>query len=283
MGALDFLTAVQNQDGGWPYRMGGPSAPEATCHAVLACALGGGERAARAGLTWLTRALGDDGALHLPEEPTPHWTTSLVLYVLSTLREAPDIQARVVRRLLAWQVQLADTDAMVRLNAHLSGWSWNEGTFSWVEPTAYALLALKRVGWGTHPRVLAGTTLLLDRVCATGGWNYGNPEVMGRALPAFPDPTAWALLALQGSFVPLSVIQGGLDFLAREVPSYPSVLALALGSLALSAWGRSVDGLVSALRARQSVDGSWRQQVAVTALAELALLAASGGEHAFRL
>lgn len=282
--ALGFLRAAQNGDGGWPYVPGQASTPEATCHAVLACALAGEQTAARAGLSWLEQGVGTDGAFHLAGEAAAHWTTSLVLYVFSTLDVLPDMRPRLIARLLAWEVMRTDTDAMVRLNARLAGWSWNEGTFSWVEPTAYALLALKKAGEAAHPRVLEGVTLLMDRVCSGGGWNYGNPEVIQRQLPAFPDPTAWALLALQQSPVPENVIAAGLDFLARDVPTYPSSLALALGGLALLAWGRSADELRMALRARQATDGSWRQRVHNTALAVLALLAwEEGGPHAFRL
>ncbi len=281
--ALAFLRAVQNADGGWPYLPGNASTPEATCHATLACALGGASLAARAGLTWLTRHVAADGTVRLNGDDQAHWTGSLALYVLACLDEAPDVRAQLSARLLEWRVQRSDTDALVRLNARLAGWSWNESAFSWVEPTAYALLALKRVGLVTHPRVLEGITLLLDRACSGGGWNYGNPEVMQRQLPAFPDPTAWALLALRGSAVPVSVVRAGLDFLAREVPAYPSSLALALGSLALLAWDRSATPLLSTLVARQDTDGSWRQRVHSSALAVLALLAGEGGPHAFRL
>ncbi len=281
--ALVFLRAAQNPDGGWPYLPGGESSPEVTCHAALACALGGEAGAARAALDWLTQRVGTDGALRLPGATEAHWTTSLTLYLFARLAHAPDVQARLAARLLEWRVQRSDSDAMVRLNAHLVGWSWNEGTFSWVEPTAYAILALKDAGWGNHARVLEGTTLLLDRACAGGGWNYGNPEVMQRQLPAFPDPTAWALLALQGSHIPGGVVQAGLDFLAREVPRYPSALALALGSLALQAFNRPVESLLFALRARQQADGSWRRRVHSTALAALALIAGEGGAHGFRL
>ena len=32
------------------------------------------------------------------------------------------------------------------MDTELKGWPWSAGTFSWVEPTAYALLALKKLG-----------------------------------------------------------------------------------------------------------------------------------------
>src|SRR5262249_54900176 len=80
----------------------------------------------------------------------------------------------------------------------LVGWPWAEGNFSWVEPTAWACLALRRAGYGDHPRVEEGLRLLLDRAFDDGGINYGNRQVLGRRTDPIPGPTALMLLALQG-------------------------------------------------------------------------------------
>ena len=66
----------------------------------------------------------------------------------------------------------------------------DQGTFSWAEPTAWALFALKKclargmVISGADARIRDGEAVLRDRVCATGGWNYGNSNVFGKNLPA---------------------------------------------------------------------------------------------------
>ena len=68
----------------------------------------------------------------------------------------------------------------------LQGWSWIDGTFSWGEPTAWALLALKKcrargmTAKGAEARIRDGEAILRDRVCVTGGWNYGNSNVFGQ-------------------------------------------------------------------------------------------------------
>jgi uncharacterized protein (DUF362 family) len=80
----------------------------------------------------------------------------------------------------------------------LTGWPWAEGNFSWVEPTAWACLALRLAGHGGHPRVEEGLRLLLDRAYDEGGLNYGNRRVLGRVTEPMPGPTAIMLLALQG-------------------------------------------------------------------------------------
>src|SRR5262249_34182668 len=70
--------------------------------------------------------------------------------------------------------------------------------FSWVEPTSWAILVLRRLGQGEHPRVREGITLLLDRALDDGGVNYGNRRILGIALEPIPTPTALMLMALQG-------------------------------------------------------------------------------------
>src|SRR5690606_20384206 len=63
---------------------------------------------------------------------------------------------------------------LVRQDNRIQAWSWMEGTFSWVEPTAYCLLALKRARRAGLPvdasRIADGDRLLFDRVAAAGGW-----------------------------------------------------------------------------------------------------------------
>ena len=84
------------------------------------------------------------------------------------------------------------------IDAGLLGWPWASDTFSWVEPTAWACLALRAAGQGHHPRVQEGLRLLLDRAFDHGGANYGSRVILGKQTEAIPGPTAILLLALQG-------------------------------------------------------------------------------------
>ena len=140
-----------------------------------------------------------------------------------------------------------------RQDNSLQGWSWIDGTFSWGEPTAWALLALKKcrtrgiAAKGAEARIRIGEAIMRDRVCATGGWNYGNSNVFGKDLPAYVPTTAIALLALQDCgdepFVRRSV-----DFLEERAANHPSTRALALSTLALRRHGRSTSAVEGALR-----------------------------------
>jgi len=93
---------------------------------------------------------------------------------------------------------------MVEFDPGFGGWPWDPDTSSWIEPTAHALIALKRArthyrGSGLSERVAEGEHMLLERRCSDGGWNYGNRRVLRQDLPSYPETTALALLALDGN------------------------------------------------------------------------------------
>ena len=114
-----------------------------------------------------------------------------------------------------------------------------DDTFSWVEPTAYCLLALKRARHlGVVPtrdiaaRVDEAERMLADRACAGGGWNYGNAHVFDKDLRPHGPTTALALLALQDRR-DLPCVQAGLSFLTAHANRERSGLALALTLICL--------------------------------------------------
>jgi hypothetical protein len=120
----------------------------------------------------------------------------------------------------------------------LVGWPWIEGTHSWLEPTALAVLALSREGLGDHPRVAEGLAVVRDRSLAHGGWNYGNRTVFNRELRPQPGPTGLALLALSAS--PSTVrphcVDLALKYLHRALPEVRAMTYLGWAVLGLRAW-----------------------------------------------
>ncbi len=280
--ARAFLLKSQCADGGWPYRGGGNSSPEPTCHALLS--LGAAEATARQrGMEWLVGRLEGTGAVVLVNDSDPHWTTSLALFTLATLGAPSAVRERCAAFLLSWEGVHADPDPALPMDTSLRGWPWTSGAFTWVEPTCYALLALKRAGYAGHERVAEGERLLLDRMCDGGGWNNGNREILGRTLPPMTSITAWTLLALQGAAKAEDAVAQGLVVLEHGAAHYPSTLTLALATLACHVLGRPVETWAQALQERQSEDGSWRGQVHLTALSLLALQVVEGVGNAFQL
>lgn len=118
----------------------------------------------------------------------------------------------------------------------LRGWPWVDGTHSWVQPTAIAVLGLQAAGQGTYDRVLQASQMLLDRQLPDGGWNYGNTRVFRNILRPMPEDTGYALVALR-PFAQRPQVEASLAYLRQVVGTLRAPAALAWSILGLSAWG----------------------------------------------
>jgi uncharacterized protein (DUF362 family) len=201
---LDELKSLALPEGAWGYAPVQKAHLEPTSLAILALSLQPERyQAARdKALQALLQAGQADGSFRLNgdrEEAT--WPTSLALFVLATLGQNPPQRDKAIARLLNVYVKQPDS-AQSReihdIDMQLVGWPWAEGNFSWVEPTAWACMALRKAGRGDDPRVQQGLRLLIDRAFDDGGINYGNRTVLGKRTDPIPGPTAIMLLALQG-------------------------------------------------------------------------------------
>jgi hypothetical protein len=280
--AQDFLINSHLSGTGWGYAALNPQAyPEPTCYSLLA--LDGTSFSPKETLTWLEGLVQENGQLLLPGDDMPNWATALLIITLIRLDQLPDVRTSSINWLLEWKsLTFEDTD-FVQLDPSLVGWPWISDTFSWVQPTSYGALALKLSGLKTHERVKQAESLLLDRKCLRGGWNYGNPAVLGSELPPEVVDTAIALFGLQDLPEATDAIDKGLAVLEKLTPERPSALALALSILSFHLFDRPTGKLVDLLLKRQEPDGSWRQMVWWTSLAALALQAVNGGKNAFKI
>ena len=118
----------------------------------------------------------------------------------------------------------------------IAAWPWIDHTHSWVEPTSYAVLALRTGGMNSHPRVRDGVAVLLDRAIPGGGWNYGNRRMFGADLRPFPGPTGVALTALAAEH-PSTQVSEAITYLAAELTNVRA-LSLAWGLIGLTACNR---------------------------------------------
>jgi hypothetical protein len=166
---------------------GTPPEPEPTALAAIALDDAGAR-------DWLAAAQGADGSVALRVGPTARDLSALASLALAdgTHRE------RALDHLQAAQASQTPDDPTVPHDPATRGWPWTIDTFGWVEPTSWALLALRRFR-PAATEIDDAIAVLADRECRDGGWNYGNPEAFGVPLPPFAQTTAIALLALQGS------------------------------------------------------------------------------------
>lgn len=249
---IDLLTAGRNPDGGWGYYRNKTSRLEPTCWAVLALASDGeDESAGREALRhWPTR----NGLLSERRGGEPNYAFHAL--ALLALRHAATEHIGGDRALVdALQHVRGIASAPSTINRQdnsIQAWPWITDTFSWVEPTAWCLLALKTCASGpqTTPdpsRVRDAERLLADRSCRGGGWNYGNSNMLGSDLAPYVPTTAIALLALRDRSSEPAVV-AGLDFLERHSTSERASIALALAARALRAYGRGTEAVIAALR-----------------------------------
>jgi hypothetical protein len=238
----EFLLGARNADGGWGYQPGRASRLEPTCWASLAL---GNTLEHRVLKQWPCA----EGLLLERDHGTPNY--AFHAQALIALRALNLEHAAGNRTLLGALQRVKGTSlppsTINRQDNSLQAWSWIDGTFSWVEPTAWSLLALKQ-WWASRDavtdrtRIVVAEQMLVDRCCVKGGWNYGNANMLGQELKPFVPTTAIALLSLQDR-QSLPEVGRSVAFLEREATSERSGTALALALMALRAYDRSTDGL----------------------------------------
>ena len=291
------LVASQNRDGGWGAQPGRASSTEITALATLA--LGrldtpASRASATHGVRWLAARQHDDGGWPVSARVDDgSWATALAVLALDALAREPGRTVRGARWLLrrtprtlgvtmSLLHRFAPSTLAVRLNPDLKGWAWTADATSFVEPTCYALLALKRLrrhlpGAAVAERIDEAERMVYDRMCRDGGWNYGNSTVLEAELWPYADVTALALLAL-ADHPQHERNQRSLRALRGMLQRVDSGLSLAWATLCFAAYGEDVASWRGRLVQRYARTAFLGETKAVA----LALLALSGGAEVLR-
>jgi squalene cyclase len=280
--ASDFLERAQNRDGGWGYRVGGMSYVEPTAAALIALrsAKVALPSLAERALDWLLSFQHPDGGWGIGAvDSESGWMTSWAVLALASLPDALHATRRGVDWLLdAAGIALVDPGQramlhdLLRIDSSLRGWPWRVGDAAWVHPTALAILALVAAGQGRDRRVQEGVKFLVDRAVTSGGWNVGDPQMIGQSLLPTIQETAIALLALHaaGQNSESDCVASGIRFLRTGCERATSGADLAWGTLALRRLIVPVAGVSERLAARQAEDGSWQHNPFITSIALMA-------------
>jgi hypothetical protein len=272
---LDALRKAQNQDGGWGYFAGKESWLEPTAYAAMALL---GEPASDRAWKLLSSWQLQDGSWKPSEKVgISSWGTSLCV----TLAIARNDWGTQTRQGVDWLVGSSGAESRwvnviaskvgilnAGHNVRLKAWPWKPDNAGWAEPTAHALVALKRAStkWPTSElseRVQSGEAQLMDVRCRDGGWNYGVPATVGGILPAYPETTALALLGLQDK----KGLESAFDLAWRMMRDTPSPLGRAWLVIAMRlhemtppdvAGEPSGDLMITAVEALSAAEGNWK-------------------------
>ena len=271
---VERLRSFSLLDGGLPYYRGNASSAEPTLLAALALSVSGApaERA-KPLLAWAQKLQNPDGSVGVDPGHRDQgvWLTALAAIVLHHFGLAENAK-RALDFLLSLRSVTALKDPRLRQDDTLTGWPWVPGTFGWVEPTAWSLIALSLSGLSGHPRAEEGVRFLLDRQIPSGGWNYGNPALDGKELLPFWDTTGLALVALHGHGDPKRV-GASLELMEKNQGKIESLSGLSWAVLCLDSHRRDAG------RARVkllNVMGSLREEEFHLGNFSLGLIALSG-------
>jgi hypothetical protein len=198
---------------------------------------------ARSAADWLAALQQPDGSLGVSRTLTePGWGSPYALLVWGAVGGYEEPRRRAVEWTLGQAGKTFPKETgpapVLGHDPSLVGWPWVTGTHSWLEPTALAVVALRKEGYGEHARVVEGLRVIRDRAVASGGWNCGNKATYGRVLRAQPAPTGLALLALAHTEPSGEIVENAIDYLLATLPNVRAAESLGWGLLGLRAWGR---------------------------------------------
>jgi len=283
------LDSGRNADGGWGYYPGKASRLEPTCWALLALGSNTDFNVSDPAAKWLVSCQRPEGWF----VESPDWPINIAFNALAAFTlfhhgglASDDVRRRVLRAVLGSKGVAAPPSANFRQDNSLQGWSWTDATFSWVEPTCWGLLALKkaRVSAGTDAastqRIGEAERLLIDRRCQPGGWNFGNASVLGQDLRPYVPTTALGLLAMQDRRAEDAVTKG-LATLEQIWREEISTQALSLSLLCFGVYGRPDAGIRQRLNEHVENTLTFGNHFGIAQA--MFALTSSGQSHALRL
>jgi hypothetical protein len=171
---------------------------------------------------------------------SPPWTTSLAILAwlaCDRVAFAANLESA-IRWTLAEYGKPLPLKPQIGHDTTLLGWSWAVKTHSWLEPTAFFVLALRAAGLDDHPRTREGVRLITDRLLPEGGCNFGSTMVLGQYTLPHVEATGVALFALAGEENSDPRVEKSLRYLKANLASDTPAASLSYGVMGLTAHSR---------------------------------------------
>lgn len=270
------LLSMRNPDGGWPYYARKTSRLEPTCWALLALQAAGEQVSLDVLQQWPRR---EGWFVDKSSDAVNVAFNGLAAFTLAVLKAENELSSSVARALVNFKGEKYPQSPHYRQNNSIQGWSWVSGTFSWIEPTAWAVLALKKLRvHEARARIDEAERLFADRVCNGGGWNFGNSNVLGQELGPYIPTTALTLLSLSDR-ADRPYVRSSVEYLWNHRLDERSGPALGLSAIALGVYGRKSTDAAEALW------HEWKRTDFVGNISALAIACCALTEHheVFRL
>ena len=273
----DALLGARNVDGGWPYYPGRASRLEPTVWALLALAR---EADKAIEIDRILRWPRQDGWLidGPADAPVNYAFNAIAALACVGRQEATAFVAGIGAKLVTAKGLALTQNTAVRQDNSLQAWPWIDQTFSWVEPTSWCTLFLKKARplaiRGAAERIDVAERVIRDRVCASGGWNYGSSNVYGQELYPYVPTTAIALLAMQDRGDQVAIVNS-IRYLQKNATTEPTSIALALSDICFVVYRLPTEPIRKALDAAVEIS---RSRTNVLGLA-MSLYALGTGQH----
>ena len=279
----DRLLTARNPDGGWPYYRGKTSRLEPTAWALLALQAAGEAVTAEALTSWPRR---EGWLVDRSSDAVNVAFNAMAGIALRQVDRSGSLVEALESLLLETRGRQLPQFPIIEQNNALQAWPWLDRTFSWAEPTALAMVFLKRTPAARRDarraqRLNEAERLLLDRVCRQGGWNYGNANIFGASLEPYVPTSALCLLAMADK-AHLEPVERSRAFLVEHRVAERSGMALSLTRVALGVFDQPAGDVDDAL-VEAAAHTSFLDNLHLSAMALYALAGSRDGYEAFRV
>jgi len=235
---ISELTERQQPNGGFSNNHDETARPDATAWALTALQRTDfAENRLNEGREYLTQFQSLDGRISLSKEnDNITWITPISLLAWGGHEDFLTHRTKAEKFLLSVSGEhFVQKGNALGFDTSIRGWPWILSTHSWVDSTAYAILALRSIKalvTPLHPRIDEAVNMLMDRQLESGGWNYGNTSLFGVELRPTMESTALAMTALN-NLVESKKLKLSYNYLIDQIQSNSSMLSLSWAVIAL--------------------------------------------------